>query len=338
MNRNIKILLIVLVIAIPLYYFVINKPWSTLSGELKDFAIKDTAAVTKIFLADKKGNQVLLQLNEQGRWMVNDKYKADITKINLLKATMAQVKVRNPLAESEFNTVVAMMASNAVKAEFYRNDELIKAVYVGSQTPDNTGTFMMIEGASAPFVTHIPGFVGYLSPRFSTEAIRWKSKEVFTSPANQIDIISVGYPQETDQSFVIDNTGNTPVLKNTNGEIIAADTGFLKYYLGSFTSLYFEGYVEDMKPIQNDSIKKSPVYCIMELKQKDGNKIRLEIHRKGITRRSAVQINEEGERPEFDIDKYLAFLNDEKDVVYIQDYVFRNVLKKRNDFMVPRLP
>lgn len=338
MNRNIKILLIVLVIAVPVYYFVINKPWNTLKGELKDFSIKDTASITKVFLADKKGNQVLLQLNERGQWIVNNKYKADISKVNLLKSTMAQVKVRNPLAESEFNTVVAMMASNAIKAEFYQNDELIKAVYVGSQTPDNTGTFMMVEGSSTPFVTHIPGFVGYLSPRFNTEAIRWKTKEVFVTPADQIDLISVGYPQETEQSFVVDNTGATPVLKNTSGEKIEADPAFLKYYLGSFASLYFEGYVEDMKPIQNDSIKKSPVFCVMELKQKDGSITRLEIHRKGITRRSAVQINEEGERPEFDIDKYLAFLNDEKDVVYVQDYVFRNVLKKRSDFSPSRLP
>lgn len=332
MNKNIKILLLILIVALPLYFFIVNKPWSTLKGELKDFAIKDTASITKVFLADSKGNNVLLQKDNQNNWTVNNGVKADISKVNLLKQTMLQVQVRNPLSEAEFNNVVAMMASNAVKVEFYNGDDLIKTVYVGSQTPDQTGTYMMIEGSSTPFVTHIPGFVGYLSPRFSTEAIRWKTKEVFVVPAEQIALISVGYPQQTNQSFIIDNTGATPTLKNTEGQVMESDLPFLKYYLGSFSNLYFEGYVEDMKPIQNDSIRQTPVFCIMELKQKNGQITRLQIHRKAVTRRSMEQFDAEGNVPDFDQDKYLAFLNDEKDVIYIQDYVFRKVLKQLADF------
>lgn len=37
-----------------------------------DFAISDTASVTKIFLADKIGNSVLLSKDEAGIWMVNN--------------------------------------------------------------------------------------------------------------------------------------------------------------------------------------------------------------------------------------------------------------------------
>ncbi len=333
MNRSIKILLVLLVAGIAAYLMVINKPWTTLKGELKDFAIQDTAVITKIFLADKTGRSVLLQKQLNQTWLVNGIHKADQKKVDLLLATMKQVQVRNPLAESEFNTVVAKMAANSVKSEFYKNDKLIKTIYVGGQTNDNTGTFMMIDGASTPYVTHIPGFVGYLTPRFNTEAIRWKSKEVFVLPAEDIATIGITYPQDAAASFIIDNTGVSPVLKDSNNQIHPADVGFLKYYAASFYNIYFEGYVEDVKPIQHDSIRATPVFCLMEVKQKStGKTIRLQIHKKGVNRRSTQQFDEEGNKLTIDRDKYFAFLNDEKDVVYIQDYVFRNLFKTLADF------
>jgi hypothetical protein len=339
MNRNIIILLVLLMAGIACYLLVINKPWTTFKGELKDFAIHDTASITKIFLADKTGRTVLLQKQPDQTWLVNGMYKADQKKIDLLKQTMKQVQVRNPLAESEFNTVVARMAANAVKAEFFNEDKLIKTIYVGGQTNDNTGTFMMIEGASTPYVTHISGFVGYLTPRFNTEAIRWKTKEVFVLPAEDISTISISYPQDISASFIIDNTGTTPVLKDSNNRIHSADIGFLKYYTASFSNIYFEGYVEDIKPIQNDSIRTTPVYCIMEVKQKStGKAIRLQIHKKGVNRRSTQQFDEEGNKLTIDRDKYFAFLNNEQDVVYIQDYVFRNLFKTLADFKATLRP
>jgi len=206
---------------------------------------------------------------------------------------------------------------------------LLKTIYVGAQTPDQTGTFMMIEGSSTPFVTHISGFVGYLTPRFNTHFIRWKSKEVFVLPADDIAEIKVDYPHEPNEGFSIDNTAQEPILKNKQNEIVkGTEILYLKYYLGMFNNLYFEGYVEDVKPIQNDSIRAMPVFCIIEVKQKSNGQIhRLQVHQKGVTRRSMQQYDDEGNKLGIDPDKFLAYVNDEKDVVYIQEYVFGKVFK-----------
>ncbi len=333
MNKNIKILLIVLIAALAVFFLVVNKPWTTLKAELKDFDIKDTTQITKVFLAKKAGNTVLLEKQPDNSWLVNGTYKADITKINLLKATMKQIQVRNPLSESEFNSVVAAMAAHATKVEFYNEKKLLKTIYVGSQTPDQTGTFMMIEGSSTPFVTHIAGFVGYLTPRFSTDYIRWKSKEIFVLPADEIAEIKVDYPQQLNESFVIDNTSQEPVLKNTKNETVKTEIPFLKYYLGMFGNLYFEGYVEDVKPVQNDSIRATPVFCTIEVKQKNTEQThRLQVYQKGVNRRSLQQYDEEGNKLDIDPDKYLAYVNDDENVVYIQEYVFGKVFKQLSEF------
>jgi hypothetical protein len=333
MNKNLKILLILVAVAAAAYFVISRKPWTTLKPELKDFAIKDTASVTRFFLADKRGNSVQVAKNENGVWMVNNMYKADVAKVNLLLATMHDVTVRNPISENEFNTVIASLATDGVKAEFYKGDKIIKTIYVGSASADQAGTFMLVEGSSAPFVTHIEGFVGYLSPRFYTYPIKWKDKEVFDMGPEDISLISVGYGDN--ESFVIDNENSLhPVLKSVTPEVkeVATDLNFVKYYVAGFDNLFFEGYDETMPAAKADSIRQSDPFCVIEVRKKDGSTTRLVVHYKEVGDHTKILYDEHGKLLKHDTEKYYGFINDEKDVVYLQDYNFRRIFKKLGDF------
>jgi hypothetical protein len=334
MNKRTYILIAISLLLGAVYFLFVNKPWSNFRSERKDFAIKDTASITKIFLADKRNHQVLLEQNEEGVWMVDGNHRADIGKINLLKATMHDVEVRNPLADSEYNSTIAILATNGIKVEFYSKDALIKTIYVGTSTPDNTGTFMMMENATTPYVTHIPGFVGYLTPRFNVFPIKWKSKELFTYDLNDIASVEVHYPRMPEKGFKIDNRTNEPVVSSkTDNSIIASELNFVRYYLGSFSNLYFEGYDEDVDSLVADSIHKSEPYCIIQLVTKKGLTKRMQVHFKAIDKRTKDRIDiETGKELAFDPEKYIAFVDDEKDLVYIQHYNFGKLFKHAEDF------
>lgn len=335
MNKNVKILLIATLLLAGIYLLFINKPWSNFNSERKDFAISDTGSITKIFLADKRNNSVLLEKNEAGEWLVNQIYKADLQKLNLLKATLHDVEVRNPLAESEYNSTVAIMASNAIKVECYNGEKLIKTLYVGTSTPDQTGTFMMVEGSSTPFVTHIPGFVGYLTPRFNVFPIKWKDKSIFTYTAAEIAEVKITYPKRPNASFLIDNSKTTPVVKSLSPEIIIPyDSGFVRYYLSGFSNLYAEGYDEDIPQSQSDSVRNSEPYCVIELKLTSGQTKRLQVHLKPMDKRTKSRVDEAtGEEFEFDTEKYFAFVDDEKYLSLIQHYTFGRLFKHAGDFV-----
>jgi hypothetical protein len=333
MSKSVKILVLVVAILATVYIVFLSKPWSTIKGELKDFAIKDTAAITQFFLADKRGNKVTLTKNESGVWMVNNQYEADVTKVNLLLATMHEVTIRNPIPESAFNTVVAAMATDAVKAEFYEGNTIVKTIYVGSSTPDQTGTFMMIEGSSTPFVTHIQGFVGYLTPRFFPISIKWKGRKVFNTPFEKIASLSIVYPDQPQHSFTLKN--NPLSLSNTSGKVIPiVDEKYAKFYLSGFEQLYFEGYDEEIKGAKADSIKSATPYCMIELADIAGNKTKLQVNFKNVDSRTRSPYDENGKLLGHDTEKYYAFINDEKDVVYIQHYNFGRVFKSLSDFTV----
>ncbi len=335
MSKNIKILLVLVLLAGVAYFFISRKPWNTTHTERKDFAITDTANISKIFLADRKNNKVLMEKDENGYWKINGSIPADVQKVNLLKATIHDVEVRNPITEKEFNNVVANLASNAIKAEFYQGDKLIKIIYIGEATPDGTGTYMMIEGSNTPFVTHIPGFVGYLTPRFLTNAVKWKDKLVFNFTEDIISVIKVHYPSDDKLGFSIENSVQ-PLVKSGNNILLDADNGFVKYYLSSFGGLYLEAYDDDMSESSRDSIIKRIPYCILEVKTKNELSKKLTVYLKGIDNRTKERYDDEGNILPYDRDKYFALVDDEKEIAYIQDYNFGRLFKTADDFKIKR--
>lgn len=330
MSKSLKVLTILVLLTGLTYWLISRHPWSTFKGDLKEFSIKDTSAITKMFFADKKGNKVLLQKNEQHVWMVDGKFIADPDKIITLLSTMHDVEVRNPITEAEHNNVISILATQAIKAEFYQGDKLIKTIYVGSSTPDQVGTYMLIEGAEKPYITHIPGFIGYLTPRFISKQKLWKSKQIFNLSASEIKSISVQYPMNMNQSFTIEN-GINPILKSNNN-ILNADEKFLKYYLGSFRNLFFEGYIESSQA-EKDSVHQITPFCIIQVTKSSGEKISLQVNIKAIDSHTKQQYDEQGKVMAYDTEKYFAFINEDKDMVLIQEYVFGKLFKTLDDIL-----
>lgn len=330
MSKNLKILTILVLLSFLTYWLISRHPWSTFKGDLKEFSIKDTASITKMFFADKNGNKVLLQKNDQNIWMVDNKFIADPDKINLMLSTMHDVDIQKPITEAEHNHVISILATQAIKAEFYRGEKLIKTIYVGSSTPDQFGTYMLIDGSEKPYVTHIPGFVGYLTPRFITQQKHWKSKQIFNLSASEIKSVSVQYPMNMKQSFTIEN-GINPVLKSEN-KIINADEKFLKYYIGSFKNIFFEGYIESTQA-EKDSVHHLTPFCIIQVTKSTGEKISLQVNIKAIDNHTKQQFDEKGNTMQFDTEKYFAFINDDKDMVLIQEYVFGKLFKTLDDIL-----
>jgi hypothetical protein len=73
-------------------------------------------------------------------------------------------------------------------------------------------------------------------------------------------------------------------------------------------------------------------YCIISLVKKDGESIKLQLHYKAVGDHTKTLYGEDGKLLPYDTEKYYGFINDEKDVVYVQEYNFGKVLKKLSDF------
>lgn len=331
MSKQLKIILLLLGLALGIYFAFIRKPWKSFSGDGTDFSIMDTGAVTKLFLADARGNKVLLAKQPNLKWLVDNQVEADERKVNLLLQTLFEMKMRNPISKNEYNTVIKEFASDGIKVECYQGDELIKTIIVGQATNDQLGTYMMIQGSETPYVVHIPGFIGYLTPRFPTTPIKWKNKLVFDVEASQIKSVQVAYPGSPNESFFIEQASAITV-KNHHGQLVPCDNKFVSYYLASFTKLYAESYDDTYTTVQHDSISKTPIFCTVKITDTNGKVHELKLHKKSIDARTKMRYTEAGEELSEDTEKYFGFMDGSTSMMHIQYYSFGRILRKLSEF------
>ena len=91
MKKNKYILILVVALAIVAAFLWFSKSSGTISREMMDFAVKDTASITKIFLVDKKNNSILLEKKKPGDWLLNGKYTTSNSMVNMLLETMKRI-------------------------------------------------------------------------------------------------------------------------------------------------------------------------------------------------------------------------------------------------------
>lgn len=333
MKKNIIYLIIFLVLLIVSYFLVFRDKLSTLGQKDTDFAIEDTSEVYKIFMADMKGNKILLEKNNSV-WMLNKKYNAREDAIQTLLTTFNKIRIAYPVPKSAHNTVVADLASNNIKAEIYNNNgKKIKTYYIGGPTLDYKGTFMMLEGSEHPYVIHIPGFEGYMTPRFFLEEEEWKDRAIFNYTADLLKSVTVDYLEEPENSFTItiiyqDSIQIAPLYFSgvALGEL---HKNRLKEYLSHYNSIYAEAF-ENNNPIKDSILATSP-FIIMTAINKNGNKNTLKIYRMPMNERSKSKFDDEGKPRKYDLDRLYALHND-NEFMLIQYYVFNKLFRSYREF------
>ncbi|MBP7496150.1 MAG: hypothetical protein KA792_00600 [Bacteroidales bacterium] len=350
MTKNARILVIVLVLAFITFYLVFNNSKSTLLKRYSNFALEDTASITKIFLADKRNNKVLLERIKPGKWTINKVYEGNNDAITILLKTIANINVRMPVSKTAHNNVIARMSAIAVKVEIYktayrvnffeliklfRYNKLAKVFYVGDNTKDNIGTYMLMEGSDQPFVTYIPGLRGFLSTRFVADENVWRSPVVFNFNFRDIKTVSIDFPETPDSSFTIDRIAQMQYkLYQANKEIPVYDTIKLVKFLSSFNNIRYEALLNDLDKHKKDSIINSKPYHILKLTDMNNNTIVVKTYHKAPA--YGEYFDDAANEPVFnDKDRLYALINNDKDFVLIQFFVFEKILKTVNNFKYP---
>jgi hypothetical protein len=335
MKKNRTSLIVTLILVIVAVYFLFFKDsFSTLGQKGNDFAVQDTASITKIFLADKNNRNATLTRVGPGKWLINGKYEARSDAIGSLLYTIKMVTVRDVIDPNGIQNVVNGLSSGGIKVEVYKGDERIKLYYVGGPTADNLGTFMLLanpktgENYKQPYIVYIPGFDGYLTPRFIIPEEDWRDRTIWQYYPYALRSVSITYPQ-SDSGFQINIIGKNKFdLKNSAGQALSFDTIALKQYLTYYQSVSWNVTVETPK---KDSILTSTPMAIIEVKDTTGKTTEVKLFNKKAT---SEIIQKYGKDFKYDPDQMFALVNN-KDFVLAEYYVFGKMLQKFTYFTHP---
>jgi hypothetical protein len=333
-----SIITIILLIALIIIAFLVYKSKgknSTLNKEASNFSVKDTASIDKIFLTDKEGKSVLLTRKKDG-WYLNDIYHVRPDAIELLLYTVKMVEVKSPVSKSSKTNVIKVMAGKSTKIELYSKGAKVKQYYVGHPTQDHTGTFMLLtdpetdENYDEPFITHIPGFEGFLSTRYFTDEFDWRDRLMINYRPPQIKQIKLDLHEIPDSSFVIDLFSMQRFgLKNKQGKQIPFEEEKMKQFIAYFQNVNCE-VVMDKKIKIVDSLSNSLPFATLTITDRDNKpNITQFYHKYPVTSKN----EQYGVDYKYDPDRLYVKYNNGADYGVAQYYVFGKMLQTYGYFM-----
>ena len=324
-----------------------NRYLSSLRDDAYDFTVYDTASVTRLFFADKSGNQVELERYVTA-WMVDNEYYANQTMVNEMLYTLKRMRIKMPVSIKKSDNIVTRMSGTNTKVEVYQqlprinlfnkvklfyHETLSKVFYIGDVTQDNQGTYVLKEGGDKVYIVHLNGFRGSVSSRFTANPIDWRNHIIFNSNISDIESLKLEINNDPDNGFIIKEIDRYQYSMNRlNGEPVDFSDNKVLNLLSSFRDVRFESFLDDVAPERRDSIINSPFQQRLTLTTKDGESRSVTTFRLNANSDMYYYSKEDLENPEFskminDPDHKYALLSEGNEFVLIQDFVFGKLLK-----------
>jgi hypothetical protein len=336
MQKKYFIILIVLLGGLSTWFAIRHKGSGTADKNKTAFAIDNVSEITKIFISNRQEGNLLLE-KKDGIWYVNGKFEASKPAIEFfLNETLKKVRVRGPVPKAARENVIAAMASTATKIEIYLKGDLEKVYYVGQPTSDMTGTYMYLQDNKDPYITHIPGFDGFLSSRFAIQENEWVSKVIYDLKAQDIKSVELLYPAQVNESFTIsrkEKEGDFEITASTNAANGKLNYPAIKSYFSLFNSKSCEGFAE-FDALKFDTLLKTEPFCVLTLTDTKNRISILRVYKRLAAEKDHGLTDNDGNRLTYDPARYIAVYNNEKRVMVIQDLVFGPILIKYSDFFI----
>lgn len=296
-KKNLITLIVAIVLAIGCILLVLWKNHVIFQGrQLQEdlFAIKDSSAVTKIFIADMHENTVLLTRTEQG-WMMDDSIPAVEEKIQELLSVMLNIRIQIPVTQKGIPDAINTMAVAGIKVEIYETTPLFtlfhkgffvkerkaKTYYMGPATQSNVANFAVLEGyEDTPFIVAQPGFRGFLTPRYSPFKEDWVSHHLFATKPTRIQEINIKDFEHPDQSFTVRKSGTRffKLFDSQDVEIAHYDTTKLLNFVSEFKNKNYEN-VAELSQEEIKHILKDNLFKVITLKDVNGETFELKLYK-----------------------------------------------------------
>ena len=256
MKKN-NLAIYITVALVVLIALLIMQKNNVLSGtkDYDDFAIEDTASISKIFIADPAGGDVTLVRGADRVWKVENKFDARKDAVNLLLKTFKQLEVYGKVSEESFETVVKNLAGHGMKVEVYLNEDKkpLKTYYIGSAISNKLGTYTLLEKngkkSDVPYITYVTTENGSIGSRFFTNANDWRDRTVFSYDPQKIRSIEIQHFNDTTTSFKITHLGDAQFeIENlATNETFSLPTKDGISFFTSFKDVHYE-YLDQKTP------------------------------------------------------------------------------------------
>lgn len=252
---------------------------STLSPEEADFSVADTSIIDKLFIADKSGRTILLEKQAPGQWLVNKQYIARHDAIEYVLSTLLRMEVKAPVPRAAIENIKKQISAIGKKVEIYSKGQKLDVIYIGGSTIDSRGTYVIKEKAELPYIIHIPGWEGYVSPRFFTNIEEWREKILFRLNPDSIYEIKGTFTDAPEKDYVLrmPTPRNFELFAGDGRTKVPVDTNAARFVFAGFKRFPIEGF-DNMGVMRDSIVNMAPSWHQVQVTERSGKKHTINIY------------------------------------------------------------
>ena len=295
------------------------------------FSIADTSKVTRIRIADAQGGVAVLERSSHplGLWTLNGRHLARKDATDLLLKTFRRISVRQPVQPKAKEGVLKMMAASGKRVDIHLDgsEAPAKTWFIGTPTQSHTGTHMLLElpeegRSSAPYITHMEGFTGFLSTRFFTSENEWRYTGVYESRPQDIQSIFGRPLNDAGRMATLEwNVDGSGLVATADYERLALTPAEMQDQWLRMCDVHIETWDSHLTPAQEDSLKASSPAWELEVRYRDGRVQPMTLYWKAPI---LDEYDLDGRLMDHDGSRMYAVVQDE--VALVQTFVFNPIL------------
>lgn len=260
------IAIIAILLTITLVLVFNDKP-GTITGSEKNFAISDTASVSKIKYI--YAGEVLELTRQKNMWVVNGKYQAKIQLVNVTLKFLQQFNVISSVPKESIPTAIEALNEKSVQVTIEDSGKpLVQYRFCEIDTAPSKA-YIIMEGSSKPYIANITGFDLPLLTIFNVNERMWRDRRIFTTPVEDMMMVGTAYPKNPDNSFAISFINDSIQLKQ--GDKITRNNiskEAVDHYMMGLAGLNADGFGVDRLNIKYSDIKSSIPHAEIVIKNK----------------------------------------------------------------------
>lgn len=348
------LILLISVAAIGIIALVVAKHGSKDATFDQDFHVEDVETITKIYLADKANNHVLLERvadadsTADTTWTVDGIYPVNKGMMKLLLETLHDMRIRQQVNKNAVPQAIKRLSANATKCEVYQtryfidwfggklrlfpHEKLTVTYFVGQETQDMMACFMYRDGDKVPYIIHIPGFRGYLTPRFVSNPMSWRSHVIVQWDITKLQSVDLDIPATPEESYTVLRDGEGFIFQQNGRTVDHFDTARVAQMLSCFHNLNFDEFASQVPNSNMDTSFNAGPRAILHITNTEGVTREVKTYIKYNNPTDSLVMRDEKMYEMFDLNRLYAII-DNKDTVLIQYFVFDNILQPASFYL-----
>ncbi|MDH5397602.1 MAG: DUF4340 domain-containing protein [Cyclobacteriaceae bacterium] len=165
------------------------------------FSLENTLNINKITINSARESGTLEY--KGGRWILNDRYPADPSKIHIFFAMVQHVRIRRPVAKELEPMISNHLDTAGLKIKLYENEQEVLSYEVWGDNNQSV-TYFRDPGNNNIYQMELPGYRTYVYALIGSEIDAWRNSLVFSQMKwRNLAEIHISYPMSPEDNFKI---------------------------------------------------------------------------------------------------------------------------------------